>query len=113
MNIRLLEKIKEQILGEPTSVDMDDWDQPDPSTPCGTVACISGWAAHLSGHPNESASGEIFLELSEEQGEGLFYISDWPGDLIFEIRGLNPRTPEYAAVVAKRIDRFIETEGKE
>jgi hypothetical protein len=58
VNVELLKKIKEHILEEPRRLHMDNFvcrvpvDSPK-NPPCGTVACIAGWAVILS-RPEDS-----------------------------------------------------------
>lgn len=114
MNVELLQKVKEKILAEPTAVNMDDWCFSSNKTPCGTVACIAGWACVLSevkDHFRDEAP--IFLKLNRINSGNLFYISQWPEELYEKLIKQVPGTPEYAAIVAARIDRFIETDGAE
>lgn len=47
--VALLKRIKRHILAKPERFDMQDWGRPnDGETPCGTAACIAGWAVILS-----------------------------------------------------------------
>lgn len=59
LNVRLLRRIQKHILAEPLRIDMgefvktkyfDEVEQP----PCGTTACIAGWALILSGAKPQS-----------------------------------------------------------
>lgn len=43
----------------------------------------------------------------------LFFASSWPWLFRMALREVVPQTPEYAAVVARRIDHFIATDGQE
>jgi hypothetical protein len=42
----------------------------------------------------------------------LFFVNHWPQPFAGMLSGLGPATPKYAAVVAARIDRFIDTDGQ-
>lgn len=87
--IELLKKVKKHILAEPRRLDMDTMGEESDEAPCGTVACIGGWACVLNykrpriyydfcGYlyvGNEMASWERarrILDLSEEEAELLF-----------------------------------------
>lgn len=126
MNIDILRKVQEKILAEPTALDMDDFVYPFTRTPCGTVACIAGWVCALSdAHPihqdefYDNVAERLIASPMPRQGsdftncDRLFYVGGWPDDFIRSLAVCRQGTSEYAAVVAKRIDRFIETEGKE
>jgi hypothetical protein len=111
INVELLLKVKERILAEPSQFDMRDWRRSSPE--CGTVACIAGWACAIADaeegivptdyHQIESRA-EILLG---ERAIALFYASCWPDDLCFAEEDASVRSPEYAAVAAQAIDRFI------
>ena len=138
INVELLERVKAAILEEPRRVSMDDWgiNYPDISVqfdddlpPCGTVACIAGWAAKLSGDTLFSEGFQRIIPPPEEiwkdghltpQGvewdaaqDRLCYVGSWPHDLRDELKWYDIGTKGYAEVVAKRIDRFIKANGEE
>lgn len=46
VNVDLLRKVKQQIVDHPESHDQAVWAE---KRSCGTVCCVAGWAAHLSG----------------------------------------------------------------
>lgn len=48
MNIELLKAIREKIATTPEAYDQEVYGRPEPSAPCGTAACIAGWACVLS-----------------------------------------------------------------
>jgi hypothetical protein len=108
---------------------------------CGTVGCISGWAqmlarpaAHvgirlmkqapeLRSFVGAASMGAYLLggTLSEvvdvnNYNDGiyasLFFTGYWPADLQEKLHSCILGTPEYATVVAERIDRFIAEKGK-
>lgn len=128
MNRTLLLKVKEQILAEPESFEMETWvrtefpfrdyeikfDKPD----CGTAACIGGWACLLEGEKAKSCEGDEvtshryyqhamqYLGINDEQARVLFNTAAWPDDLRtawYDTRSKNKR----AKIAAERIDRFI------
>jgi hypothetical protein len=143
MNVELLLKVKETILTEPRKFIMGDWainiegwrktrpgdvplELPDAEyPPCGTVACISGWATIISrygGDPNKlfeergvsnpwlEEDGQEALDLSDREALRLFFESNWPTQ--FSDRWETARTQqERAQVAADRIDFFIATHG--
>jgi hypothetical protein len=138
MNVELLRKIQAHILAEPKRVWMGTWcmfgelgecvpvhDGVDddgftelleiemPS--CGTVACISGWAALLSGYTGaytQADRGDL-LGIDPQRADRLFYSSSWPEDLRDRLELAAPQSQEYAQIVADRIDVFIKTKGRE
>lgn len=48
LNIELFKKVREKIATTPEAYDQDIESCNDPRSPCGTVACIGGWADILS-----------------------------------------------------------------
>lgn len=55
LNVKLLRRIQKHILEEPRRLDMGNWKRTNMdglhAPPCGTTACIAGWALTLSGKP--------------------------------------------------------------
>lgn len=127
MNVELLQKIKQAILEEPRRIDMTSWALHPLSVEnppaCNTVACIAGWAVALTNNLRGKAlsgfedgieyTAEKYLDLPYPFSRRLFYMSRWPRTFQERLIYLSPRTPEYARVVADRIDHFIATEGRE
>lgn len=120
MNKELLLKVKNRILANPESFDMDDWGvygeyKGDGSlelkTHCGTTQCIAGHAIVASGikeldkpfWPDEL--GAEVLDISMLDARRLFYSFEW-GTLSDDYNGAT--TPEEKAqIAARRIDEFI------
>jgi hypothetical protein len=136
MNVKLLRRIQAHILAEPKRVWMGIWckfgesgahvyidDDFDDSgglleiemPSCGTVACISGWAALLSGARgiDEQIGRWDLLGIDAQRADRLFYSSLWPEDLRDKLELAEPQSQEYAQIVADRIDVFIKTKGRE
>lgn len=138
MNTELLLKVKAVILEEPKRVDMDLWirecaEGENNGPACKTVGCISGWAVLIdgmrawrvkrpltvlrrmrkSGGPGADGfqSGRELLALNLRQANALFFDNEWPSDLRRRLADEYSGTPEYAAVVAEAIDRFIACDG--
>jgi hypothetical protein len=120
MNVELLRKVQEAILADPKSFDMSDFQR---DTECGTAYCIGGWAAKLAGERVGAREGQEALDLTYEQANRLFYVTDirWIEDHDTEEIDLWPKqfqgvnspwlpTPQQAV---DRIDWFIDTEGRE
>lgn len=109
MNIQLLRKIQKHISEEPRRYTFH-WRIPSSISPCGTQACIAGWAMVLSGKRtpesvlkfdwNSWDAAEV-LGLSEDEKNRLFI--HWPDKF-----SANLHDP---ATAVKRIDFFIETDG--
>jgi len=107
MNVKMLNKVKEQIRQEPKSFDMNDWLRPGVNrggTACGTAACVAGFTCvvdWMQKHPDEWKNkkeitlSEIvrgtlrgsydceteainILGLTHEQANRLFYVDAWP-----------------------------------
>ena len=128
MNIELLNKVKAHILEEPRRLEMVDWimegdEIPSPEKPpCGTAACIAGWAAMLDGgfqrgihFPRTYATDALKIDRFGE-AERLFYLSQWPAQFKFDkdrpdvsFYKLDKETQ--ARLTAARIDYFIATNG--
>jgi hypothetical protein len=83
LNVRLLRRIKKHILEEPRRFWMGWWVVPNVPgqhpAPCGTTACIAGWAAILGKRrePNYH-NGRRALRLNERQANSLFFSHNWP-----------------------------------
>lgn len=135
MNVPLLLDIKAHILAEPDAFRMDVWS-------CGTAHCIGGWALVLNdvklrrnqydheclvvedGLKTTSGEAARLLDLSiayqeDEDGDEvaspftrLCYIENWPGRLGYDYERAQSRIKK-AQIAAKRIDRFIATNGAE
>jgi hypothetical protein len=77
---------------------------------CGTVACIAGWGALLTGanSPFECDYAVLF-KLNSYQASRLFNPRMWPEQ--FKRGTWDDGTPEAARAAADRIDFFIETRG--
>lgn len=124
MNVELLRKIEAHILEEPKRFIMSQYivekssDRPDVNgrdfAPCGTAACIAGWACLLNNvHPSDigSASAGRLLELNWDQRDRLFEPSFWPKEFIDGTAGDGQAGT--AEVAVARIEHFIKTEGRE
>lgn len=48
INVELLEKVRDKILAEPESYNQNKFWHVSAAAPCGTTACIAGWAVALS-----------------------------------------------------------------
>jgi len=112
VNATLLLKIKEQILREPKSFNMDTWEGKG-TPPCRTAHCIGGWAIVLSGgtvpHRWEMWQDECArmarkaLNITLKQGNQLLFEEKWPA--AFQPHN-NPGV-SLAQIAANRIDAFI------
>lgn len=49
LNIDLLKKVRDKIATTPGAYNQETWAKPSASAPCGTAACIAGWACIISG----------------------------------------------------------------
>lgn len=93
MNVELLEKAKQSILGDPL-FDMGNWDH----CICGHVAKVSGRSALSTRHIIK------LLDITGEQSANLFFSSGWPEEYRH-----STRSPVNACHL---IDHFIEVDGK-
>ena len=133
LNVELLQKVKAAILEDPRRLDMCEWvsEHPDPEMcttevhwlaedqipPCGTVACIAGWAAVLAGHRLFSLDA-VRAALVGDDGyaplNDLFYVGHWPYDLAERYANAEAGGDRagMAAAAAERIDRFVAEHGR-
>lgn len=127
MNVKLLRKVKKHILEEPKRFLMCYWrvkKRTDPDglptshagfAPCGTAACIAGWAWTLE-HPHKripEKSTEIaeLLGIDPVERFRLFSVDQWPEP--FQSQFKDNGSAESAKVAAARIEHFIKTKGRE
>ncbi len=129
MNVPLLRKIQAEILKEPRKMNMEIWRMPidcipeKRRPPCNTVGCIAGWAVALDKKLTSQQFYKIanIVELGLEalglkdwfEGKKLFYPAYWPIKYYNQLQKFNYGTKKYAEVVARRINHFIKTDGKE
>mgnify|MGYP001601442776 CR=1 FL=1 len=138
MNTKLLREVEKEILAEPRRLRMDSWvervyGKGETMPPCGTTACIAGFATILhKGMPdyvnkdfkarawylldyapvNYEGYAMDALQLGSEQAERLFYVSSWPEKFLAAWEQAS--TPlRRAEVAVARIEHFIKTKGKE
>jgi hypothetical protein len=66
LNIELFKAVREKIATTPEAYDQMLWGRADSSAPCGTAACIAGWACFLSNNASleEVRASRRFGELS-------------------------------------------------
>jgi hypothetical protein len=111
MNVKLLRKIKKHILAYPKTFAMSFWQEPrrvSESRPCGTAACIGGWAKLLTKDRKLTAADA--LGLSHQGAWLLFNMHRWPSR--FQTKA-KEETAAFARNAAARIDHFIATDGRE
>lgn len=141
MNIKLLKKIRREILRRPKQFNMNYWFRYSPKeiSHCGTSACIAGWALTFGQkttkpidaakslesefgtafifqlgrwNANITKQAEELLELTELQAQKLFFHTEWPEN--FKKAYIHGKTSTARAkAAAARIDHFIATEGME
>jgi hypothetical protein len=90
LNVRLLRRVQKHIEAEPRRMKMKLWLDRNPFErersalpPCGTTACIAGWALILSGkhlrrEVNYLAQGQKILGLTRDEAGNLFVVENWP-----------------------------------
>lgn len=132
MNIQKLLKLKGRILQEPNHFDMKYW-----TNDCGTGGCIAGMSCHMEGYKLSIFSSMVtppmggskvftheearkILGLTPEQSRRLFYVKylhpqttyHWPSKFAWDYK--RAKTPRGRALAtARRIDHFIQTDGRE
>lgn len=130
LNVELLERVKAHILEEPRRFEMASWAEHSDDAPCGTAACIAGWALILEKGARLLDDGVTLLYRNNRRilSEGndaarllgidikiameLFSVSRWPSDLEYEYLDLEyddslEGRQAKAEIAARRIDRFI------
>lgn len=105
MNIPLLRRIQRQIDKAPERFQMAGWRK---ETECGTAFCIAGWAQALTG-VHADVARELGIHHDYEMQERLIWMRNWP----VQFRGNDDGSPEAADRAIRRIERFIQTEGRE
>lgn len=91
INVALLAKVRDHILEEPRRYRQSTWGRRNALVPCGTAACIAGWAANLGGAftleelregPTETGIlAQQLLGLTTAEANILFespHLSRWP-----------------------------------
>lgn len=131
MNTKLLRKVAKHIAEEPRRLEMEYMTTPlskitpKDRPPCGTVACIAGWALILTkearyantNFPVDESGDEVCADAAENllgisDGQKLFYVNDWPNP--FRDLYVAAKTPRgRASAAAARIEHFIKTKGAE
>lgn len=135
MNTKLLRQIQKEIRAEPRRLRMSDWIRTDVTgvgaPPCGTVACIAGFATILSRDygatpPRSFTSKAVVVQAANEsyekegakalgliprQAVRLFYIGEWPSRYQRDYMHAHS-SKRRAQVTCKRIDAFIRSGGK-
>lgn len=84
--------------------------------PCGTIACLAGWARENAVLGTNDADviqvrtdGTKALGITGKQASALFFSSSWPCEFHDSLAECKSGTKEYANVVAKRVLHFIHT----
>jgi len=138
MNIDLLNKICSSLEQEPKRFHMGEWVSINPESdlnipferlaPCGTTACIAGfavmldqcdvpadpdnWRKTMTGLNNFSIQdwAKELLQLSENQAAQLFRVTCWPSQFMHKYTSA-PNATVSAQVAVERIKHFIKTDG--
>lgn len=137
INVKLLRRVKALILEEPRRFNMDYYAATekfypdlvhDQAPPCGTVACIAGWATledeRARGRKRLTPAflnrvgrytGARALGLTFEQSQRLFYTEEWPDEFAeaYNDAMAGDDFAMAADIAATRIDHFIKTKGAE
>lgn len=141
MNVDRLIRVRDDITAEPSQFEMLDYvtaQYDERKEFCGTALCVAARAALDAGFialrntPRPGAPSTFYdvtdvgspygstmhtlgaaaLALTLTQAGRLFYLDSWPND--FWKPFMRAKTPlERASIAAKRIDRFIYTDGRE
>lgn len=113
LNFKLIRRIIKKIETTPEAYDQGHWGRKEPSAPCGTAACIAGWASFLGGaksleqlRRNPKSVQAISAKLlglqtkAWDRETGMFggFADEWPQP--FSDRYQDARTPKSRARVA-------------
>lgn len=134
LNIELLKQVRDKIAATPQAYDQTTWAAPSPLAPCGTAACIAGWACLLSGAMSAKelyrigqdydpdgviqATAANHLGINDREAEILFDGDpgeSWPSFFRYEWREAEDEnyelqtSPEQANVAVRYLDHIIET----
>lgn len=141
INVKLLRKVQKHILEEPNRFVMGDFIQRKTKkspqfygddfshhdfAPCGTAACIAGWAFALVNPKSRATDGNLIerkavqilgLEYdptgeTETNSGKLFFVTQWPKKYRNSFRAAKSQKMR-ARVAVRRIDHFIKTKGAE
>jgi len=113
---KLLWKVIRHIKAEPKRLDMNIWEMKDADVPCGTSACMFGWANLLGRKKpvNLGITEDFFLSvcgllsLDSEEGDRLAYSDSWPSKYMYQYEmAATPRGRVQATT--RRIEHFIKT----
>jgi hypothetical protein len=129
LNVKLLKRIQKAIKEEPRRLNMNWWvTTDDEDAPCGTSACIAGYAVILSRIPKQVTTkiwvsvakrcehsdfrhdSQKLLGLNGNQATRLFDETNWPEQFSDAYQKTSNRKKK-AAIAIKRIDFFIKTKG--
>lgn len=92
LNIELFKKVREKIATTPEAYDQRVFGRSEPLAPCGTAACIAGWACVLSGvmrlddvqlaNPTDTGQTGI-IDLVDERAAEALRLTDYESDVLF------------------------------
>ncbi len=68
MNKELLERVAQHIEAEPRRLQMSSWVEASPKSPCGTTACIAGWAVLLTAPDFDAALDVARTPTLDDEG---------------------------------------------
>lgn len=118
LNVRLLRKIQKHILEEPKRFWMGWWKEDSipghKPAPCGTTACIAGWAVILSNEPEKAGApsirARVLLGLDPDDMT-LFFSDAWPEPYrtLYERAVDKDDEKDMAKAGADRIEHLINT----
>jgi hypothetical protein len=118
MNVPLLRKVKKHILAEPRRLEMNNWavNVDEEEAPCGTQACIAGWAVILGKGLTNNKKREKYIDRANTHYSMNFWhntarkllgLTQDQAYNLFQIH-TNQRGQSGAIFMAKKIDELIE-----
>ena len=118
MNLELLLRARQAILDHPGQLNMGVWivGNSDTLLDCGTVGCIAGWAISCAGERVDAdlagPQARRLLEITGPQSASLFHLNEWPQEeQLAYYAAARCGDAARAAVVARRIDRWLVEQG--
>lgn len=76
LNIELLKAIRDKIASTPEAYDQETWGRKDGQAPCGTAACIAGWACVLSEQVSIEEARKLGRDGEIVRGGDVVHVSD-------------------------------------
>lgn len=83
LNIDLLKQVRDKIATTPESYEQRWWANPSNDAPCGTTACIGGWAVILSGAMTDGEAKEAYSYFIAEEAARVLGLNSRDAKILF------------------------------